>query len=90
MLINYNKVNRFSSTGEWGRDGNLLCSILTSEAFDCDPPAGKIPADALSRANKTLMLENQPPGLKPRTLYAERCRGFENPLPRTKSPGLAR
>jgi hypothetical protein len=29
------------------------------------------------------------PGLKALRFRAERCRGFENPLPRTQSPGLA-
>ena len=36
---------------------------------------------------KSGSLEKQPPGLKPRDLYAERFRGFENPLPRTEVRG---
>jgi hypothetical protein len=32
----------------------------------------------------------RPPGPKPQIHLRERSRGFENPLPRTKSPGLAR
>src|SRR5271156_232792 len=63
------------------------------EAELCDRIGEARDAQLSSKSRKTCGLIGQlgafSPGLKPGHCKIKRSRGFENPLPRTKSPGLA-
>src|SRR5258708_38146078 len=74
-------------------------------SFDDSPPEHPLtaePCDRIgeargvrwsSRSQRTYALIGElgafSPGLKPSSCWIKRSRGFKNPLPRTKSPGLA-
>jgi hypothetical protein len=69
-----------SSHGTQGQAGGTE-SRLSSAAIPLKPQKG------LEWGTQHLLVA--PPGLKPSVCIPEHSRGFENPLPRTKSPGLA-
>src|SRR5579864_5620278 len=65
----------------------------TAAVEPCDRMEGVRDVRLSSRSRKTYRLiaelEAFSPGLKPGHGRIKRSRGFENPLPRTESPGLA-
>src|SRR5258708_31503615 len=72
----------------------LLHELSGLEAEPCDQIGEARGVRLSSRSQRTYgligVLGAFSPGLKPGHCKIKRSRGFENPLPRTESPGLAR